>query len=69
MTDEADDAEVLQEQEIARRLADARAALAHPEAEATGECLWCGRDVASPRRWCDAECCRQYERNVLRRKA
>ena len=22
----------------------------------TGECLWCGEPVESPRRWCNAEC-------------
>lgn len=33
------------------------------EAEATGECLNCSTKVAAGRRWCNAECRDEYERD------
>lgn len=68
MTDEADEAEALQEQALDHALATVRANLQHPEAEATGECLYCGKAVAPPRRWCNAECRNEYQAHVLSKK-
>lgn len=38
-----------------------------PVAEYTGECLYCGEDVPSPRRWCDADCRDGWEKERIRR--
>ena len=34
----------------------------------TGYCYWCGCRVKSPRRWCDAECRDDWERDHARRR-
>lgn len=35
-----------------------------PEGPApTGQCLWCDEPTTPDRRWCDAECRNQWERN------
>ena len=34
-----------------------------PEAYATGECLFCGEPVTLPRRWCNFDCMRDWERD------
>ena len=38
-----------------------------PEAEFTGECLWCSEEVISPKRWCDADCRNDWEKDKKRR--
>lgn len=37
-----------------------------PEAEATGECLWCAEELEKPRRWCDSDCRDLWERDKRR---
>lgn len=34
--------------------------------EPTGECLWCGEAVQPGRRWCDADCRDEWERDHAR---
>ena len=38
-----------------------------PEAEYTGECLWCSEELPKPKRWCDADCRNDWERDKRRR--
>ena len=38
-----------------------------PEAEFTGECLWCSEAVEAPKRWCDADCRNDWEKDKKRR--
>lgn len=58
MPDEADDAAHREEQARAEALGKRR-----PEAPpACGACLYCGEELAGARRWCDAACARDYER-------
>lgn len=39
-----------------------------PEAVATGECLFCAEELGNERRWCDAECRDQWEKEKRRGK-
>lgn len=39
-----------------------------PEAEFTGQCLWCEEDVESPKRWCDADCRDLWEKDKRRKQ-
>jgi hypothetical protein len=39
-----------------------------PEAEATGECLWCCEELVAPKRWCDADCRDAWEKDKRRRE-
>ena len=40
-----------------------------PEAEFTGECLWCGEeDLPHPKRWCDTDCRDLWEKDRRRTK-
>ena len=39
-----------------------------PEAEFTGECLWCAELVEAPKRWCDADCRDLWERDKKRNR-
>lgn len=41
---------------------------AEPEAKETGYCLFCGEPVAKGRRWCDAYCARQWEKEQNKRR-
>jgi hypothetical protein len=38
-----------------------------PEAEATGECLWCSEALELPKRWCDTDCRDLWEKDRKRR--
>jgi hypothetical protein len=40
-----------------------------PEAKETGYCLTCGAPLPKGRRWCDAECRDEWEREQKRIKA
>lgn len=55
----------------AERLAREMDALLKRRAEAgpapTGQCLWCGAPLDPPRRWCDADCLNDWERDHARR--
>jgi len=61
--DEAD----LAQQMIEREEALMRRARRLPALPYSGQCYWCGEDVAAPRRWCDAECRDHWERARARR--
>jgi hypothetical protein len=37
-----------------------------PDVTATGECLFCGEPVEQKRRWCDAQCRDDWEREADR---
>ena len=39
-----------------------------PEAEYTGECLWCSEAVPEPKRWCDADCRNDWEKDKRRKQ-
>jgi hypothetical protein len=40
-----------------------------PEAEFTGECLWCGEEhLPEPKRWCDADCRDLWEKSRKRKQ-
>lgn len=39
-----------------------------PEAEATGFCLWCEAEVKEPKRWCDADCRNDWEKDKRRKQ-
>lgn len=60
MADEADNAmntmETLDKAALYTSLRDV------PDVEATGECLYCGEVVMPPRRWCNAYCRDDWER-------
>ena len=54
MSDEVDVSNDRWDTYVSRRISSA----AHnvPEAEATGECLFCTEELPEGRRWCDADC-------------
>lgn len=52
--DDADRAEDLIEHAIEDGIAEARRT--PPGPAAIGECLFCGKPLPAPRRWCDAAC-------------
>ena len=63
MADEADDARRKSAVLLDARIAEIRARAQEPVAVATGYCLYCGDDDMAPgQRWCDANCCRDWER-------
>ncbi len=31
---------------------------------ASGECLYCGDEIGYERRWCDADCCKEWVRVI-----
>jgi hypothetical protein len=38
-----------------------------PTLKSTGSCLYCGEDLSSDRRWCDADCREDYEFMIYRK--
>lgn len=60
--DEADITAIRLEMEMERLLRLRRACGPAP----TGECLWCGEQVAAHRRWCSPECRDDWERRHAR---
>ncbi|MFN4003333.1 MAG: hypothetical protein ACK4MJ_12285 [Hylemonella sp.] len=64
MADDADLTDAHLEREMQMRLAALRRrqqALPY-----SGQCYWCGEDVAPPKRWCDADCRDEWERQQRR---
>lgn len=61
MTDAIDKA--CEREQIDRDLAIKSAGKTEPVAKATGHCLWCNAELAQGKRWCDAECCEDWELN------
>ena len=39
-----------------------------PEAEFTGNCLWCDEEVMAPKRWCDTDCRDLWEKDRKRKQ-
>ena len=39
-----------------------------PEAEFTGNCLWCDEEVKAPKRWCDTDCRDLWEKDRTRKQ-
>ena len=66
MSDIIDKANELVEQTDSLALKAIRAKL-KPEAEFTGECLWCSEELQAPRRWCDADCRDAWEKDKRRK--
>lgn len=66
MSDIIDQANDLVEQNDTLAVKAIRANL-KPEAEFTGECLWCAEVVEAPRRWCDADCRDAWEKDRRRK--
>ena len=63
MADPADLAQAQLEREEALR----RRACPAPILPYSGQCYWCGDPLPVPRRWCDAECRDDWERDHARR--
>ncbi len=61
MADSADSADSVIE--IANRANLANSHKWVPVAIANGECLFCGEPVVLPRRWCDFNCMKDWERS------
>lgn len=55
---EASEAQIEREKEARIKAAQA----APPDAAYTGACLFCAEPLAPPRRWCDADCRGDWER-------
>ena len=62
--DEADRAQARMEQEAELLRRRPRA----PDLPYTGQCYWCGETLPPPRRWCDADCRDDWERDHARRR-
>lgn len=65
MADDADLTAERLEREMARLLALRLRRASGPQP--TGACLWCGKPLAPPLRWCDADCRDDWERDHARR--
>ena len=50
-------------EQLERDLAISSARKSAPSVQATGHCLWCNAELARGKRWCDAECCEDWELN------
>ena len=64
--DHADIAEERGEVELERARKAAEANLEIPKG--LGHCLWCGETLGDDRRWCDADCREDWERDRENRK-
>lgn len=67
MADDADLTDARIEREMTMRLAELRR-----QKEAlpySGQCYWCGESLPPPKRWCDADCRGDWERDHARRRA
>lgn len=64
MADEADLTQAHMEREEALR----RRTPPAPILPYCGQCYWCGEPLPSPRRWCDADCRDDWERDHARRR-
>jgi hypothetical protein len=60
MSDMADDAQKIAEHLI--KVAAYQSRRDEPNIEATGFCHYCDEPIELPRRWCDKQCCEDWER-------
>lgn len=56
------------QEEMARDLAIRAAIAAAPVLPATGACHWCDALLPAGARFCDSECCRDFEREQAARR-
>lgn len=60
MADEADQAQIIQEQALEIALGKQKA---RPRKNTTGRCLWCNDNVGTEAMFCDVDCRDDYEKN------
>lgn len=68
ISDISDRATRLEELETEARVRAVRAAAKQLSVQPTGECLSCGEELEGDRRWCDAYCRDDWERENRGRK-
>lgn len=61
MSDEVDNANDMIQAEMELRIRQAQDKKVNIFSNSTGRCLWCAEKVGDGRRWCSAECARQWE--------
>lgn len=64
MADDADLSDARAEREMQARLAWLR--MRQQALPYSGQCYWCGENVHAPKRWCDADCRDEWERQQRR---
>jgi predicted lipoprotein with Yx(FWY)xxD motif len=61
MSDDVDIANDMIQTEMAIRISQVQRKKVNMFSNTTGKCLWCAEKVSDGRRWCSAECAKQWE--------